>query len=152
MPNMVKAGGDGLHQVSILRAAGFPACEGWYSTIAAPHMLDEAVVQPWVARYVKRFGTQPADYSITAYDAAQVILAAIAAVAAAGKPVNRVTVRDAMQAGHVKTLQGEISFDANGDMQARQVSVFQVRHDPNYPADDIIHQFKYIGIAPAEDS
>jgi branched-chain amino acid transport system substrate-binding protein len=152
MPDMVKAGGDGLHQVSILKAAGFPACEGWYSTIAAPHMLDEAVVQPWIARYLKRFGTQPADYSITAYDAAQVVLAAIAAVATSGQPVNRASVRDAMQAGHVQTLQGEISFDGNGDMQSRVVSVFQVRHDPNYPSDDIIHQFKFVGVAPAEDT
>ncbi len=152
LPHVLKAGGDGLHQASILSGAGFPAAEGWYSTIAAPHMLDDKVVQPWIERYNKRWGTPPADYSITAYDAAQVVLAAIAAVAQSGKPVTRAAVRDAMQAGRVQTLQGEIAFDANGDMESRVVSVFQVHYDPSYPPADIIHQFRYVGAAPAEAS
>jgi branched-chain amino acid transport system substrate-binding protein len=152
MPDMTKVGGDGFHNVSILTGAGFPAAEGWYSTVAAPHMLDDAVVQPWIDRYQKRWGHLPSDYAITAYDGALVILQAIETVAASGKPVNRVTVRDAMQAGRVKTLQGEIGFDANGDMDTRPVSVFQVRHDPKYPDGDVIHQFKYIALAPSEES
>jgi len=41
MPDMIKAGGDGMHQQAILSAGGFPAAQGWYSTIAAPHMLDD---------------------------------------------------------------------------------------------------------------
>ena len=49
MPDMIKAGGDGLHQASILSGAGFPAAQGWYSTIAAPHMLDDAKLTDWVA-------------------------------------------------------------------------------------------------------
>jgi branched-chain amino acid transport system substrate-binding protein len=152
MPNVLKAGGDGLHQVSILSAAGFPACEGWYSTIAAPHMLDNKMVQPWVDAYVKRWGNPPSDYALTAYDAALVVLAAIKSVAEAGKPMNRASVRDAMQAGRVNSLQGEIAFDANGDMASRIVSVFQVRFDPKYPPNDVIHQFRYVGIAPASES
>ena len=152
MPGLVKAGGDGLHQVSILSGAGFPAAEGWYSTIAAPHMLDDSAVQPWIERYTKRWGTPPSDYSITSYDAALVLLAAIEGVAKSGNPVTREAVRDAIQAAHMKTLQGEISFDANGDLQSRVVSVFQVHLDPKYPANDVIHQFKYIGLAPAEQS
>ena len=152
MPNMIKAGGDGLHQVSVLGGAGFPAAEGWYTTIAAPHMLDDKVVQPWMDRYVKRWGTRPADYSITAYDAAQVVLAAIAAVAKTGQPVTRAAVRDAIQAGRVKTLQGDLAFDANGDLESHVVSVFQVKFDPNYPPTDVVHQFKYVGAAPSDAS
>jgi len=152
IPNIVKAGGDGLHQVSILGGAGFPAAEGWYSTIAAPHMLDDTVVQPWLERYMKRWGTPPSDYSITSYDAALILLAAIASVAKSRQPVTRAAVRDAIQAGKVKTLQGEISFDANGDLASRVVSIFQVHYDPKYPPTDVIHQFKYIGVAPADDT
>jgi branched-chain amino acid transport system substrate-binding protein len=152
MPTVLKAGGDGMHQVSILNAAGFPACEGWYSTIAAPHKVDDSVLQPWVERFVKRWGTQPSDYSITAYDAALVALAAIKSVAESGKPVTRGAVRDAIQSNHVNTLQGEIAYDANGDMTSRVVSVFQVKYDPKYPPNDVIHQFKYMGVAPASDS
>jgi branched-chain amino acid transport system substrate-binding protein len=150
IPDVVKAGGDGMHQQSILAGAGFPAAQGWYSTIAAPHMLDDAKLTPWVASYRKRWGKAPSDYAITAYDAALVVLAAIEAVAKSGAPVNRGAVRDAIQAGSVETLQGTLSFDANGDLASRVVSVFQVQYDPAYPADDIVHQFKYIGAAPAE--
>ena len=110
------------------------------------------VVQPWIERYTKRWGTPPSDYSITAYDAALVLLAAVETVARSGKPVAREAVRDAIQAGKVKTLQGEIAFDANGDMKARVVSVFQVHFNPKYPPNDVIHQFRYIGVAPAEES
>ena len=152
LPDTVKAGGDGFHNVSILNGAGFPAAQGWYSTIAAPHMLDDTVLQSWLDRYVKRWNGLPSDYAITAYDAALVVLQAISTVAKSGKPVNRAAVRDAMQTGRVKTLQGEIAFDSNGDLESRVVSVFQVRYDANYPSGDVIHQFKYIGSAPAENS
>jgi branched-chain amino acid transport system substrate-binding protein len=147
VPNMIKAGGDGLHQVSILGGAGFPAAEGWYSTIAAPHMLDDSVIKPWIERYMKRWVTPPADYSITAYDAAQVVLAAIASVAKTGAPVTRSAVRDAIQGGTVSTLQGDLAFDDNGDLRSHVVSVFQVRYDPAYPPTDVVHQFKYVGVA-----
>ena len=29
------------------------------------------------------------------------------------------------------------------------VSVFQVQLDTAYPANDVVHQFKYIGVAPS---
>jgi len=152
MPDMIKAGGDGLHQASILAGAGFPAAQGWYSTIAAPHMLDDAKLSAWLANYQKRWNAPPADYSITAYDAALVVLAAIETVAKSGAPVTRAAVRDAIQAGKVDTLQGSVAFDANGDLNARVVSVFQVQQDTAHPVNDVVHQFKYIGVALADNS
>jgi branched-chain amino acid transport system substrate-binding protein len=152
MPDIVKAGGDGMHQQAILAAGGFPAAQGWYSTIAAPHMLDDAKLSPWLARYQKRWNTPPSDYAITAYDAALVVLAAIETVAKSGTPVTRVSVRDAIQAGTVETLQGTLSFDVNGDLSSHVVSVFQVQYDSAYPVSDVVHQFKYIGEAPADSS
>jgi branched-chain amino acid transport system substrate-binding protein len=152
LPDIIKAGGDGLHQQSILAGGGFPAVQGWYSTIAAPHMLDDAKLAPWVANYHKRWGNQPSDYAITAYDAAQVVLAAIVAVAKFGGKVTREAVRDAIQSGKVDTLQGTLSFDDNGDLSSHVVSVFQVQHDTAYPADDAVHQFKYIGEALADSA
>jgi branched-chain amino acid transport system substrate-binding protein len=152
IPDVIKAGGDGLHQASILAGAGFPAAQGWYSTIAAPHMLDDAKVSGWLANYQKRWDSLPADYSITAYDAALVIIAAIETVAKSGAPVTRGAVRDAIQTGKVDTLQGPIAFDANGDISSRVVSVFQVQQDTAHPASDVLHQFKYIGVALADNS
>ena len=152
MPDMIKAGGDGLHQQAILSAGGFPAAQGWYSTIAAPHMLDDAKLSPWLARYEKRWSAPPSDYAITSYDAALVVLAAIEAVAKSGATISRGTVRAAIQAGKVDTLQGTLSFDEDGDLREHIVSVFQVQLDTTHPANDVVHQFKYIGVALASNS
>jgi len=90
----------------------------------------------------------PIDYSVTAYDAALVILDAIQRVVASGKPMDRHSIRDAIQVTNLDTVQGNIQFDENGDITDRTVSIFQVKHDSAYPNTDAIHQFKYVGSAP----
>src|SRR5271169_3130949 len=148
LPKMIKGGGDGLYGAEILRGAGFPAAEGWYATIAAPNILENPEAAPVIERFVKKYGQQPENYSITAYDAALVILDAVKRVAASGKEVTREAVRDAMQSAHVKTLQGEITFDENGDLRNREISVFRIVKDDKYPPEDVLHQYKYLGVAP----
>jgi branched-chain amino acid transport system substrate-binding protein len=149
LPNMIKGGGDGMYSTDLLSGAGFPAAEGWYVTIASPHVMDQPEVAAWAKKFEQKFGGPPEDYSITAYDGALVILDAIKRVAAAGKEVNRSNIRDAIQSAKVKTLQGEVSFDQNGDITNRVVSVFKVTKDDKFPLNDTIHQYKYIGVAPA---
>jgi branched-chain amino acid transport system substrate-binding protein len=149
MPKVIRAGGDGLLGAEILRGAGFPAAEGLYATNASPNMLEDSEAKPVIERFVKKYGQQPENYSLTAYDAALVILDAIKRVAASGKEVNRDNIRDAIASSHVKTLQGEVSFDENGDITSKVVSVYQIKHDANFPPDDVLHQYKYMGVAPA---
>jgi branched-chain amino acid transport system substrate-binding protein len=148
VPNLIKAGGDGMYGPSILQGAGFPAAEGWYATVASPHMLEDAELAPWVKRFTAKTGRQPSDYSITAYDAVLVVIDAIERLAKSGQPVNRSNMRDAIAATKLNTLQGEISFDENGDIKQRVIAVFQVKHDTSFPADDLVHQYKYVGVAP----
>jgi branched-chain amino acid transport system substrate-binding protein len=148
MPKVIRAGGDGLLGAEILRGAGFPAAEGLYATNASPNMLEDPEAKPVIERFVKKFGQQPENYSLTAYDAALVILDAVKRVADSGKEVNRANVRDAIQSSKVKTLQGEVSFDENGDITSKVISVYQIKHDPNFPPDDVLHQYKYVGTAP----
>lgn len=149
IPDVIKAGGDGMYGPSILQGAGFPASEGWYATVASPHMMEDADLQPWVKRFTAKTGRQPSDYSITAYDAVLVVIDAVERVAQSGKPVDRANVRDAIAATKLKTLQGEVSFDPNGDLNQRVVAVFQAKHDPAFPVDDLVHQYRYVGVAPA---
>jgi branched-chain amino acid transport system substrate-binding protein len=148
IPQVIKGGGDGMYAAEILRGAGFPAAEGWYATIAAPNILDNPDAKPFVEKFAKTYGQQPENYSITAYDAILVILDAVKRVAASGKQVTRDAVRDAIQSTHLKTLQGEISFDENGDITNRVISVFRIERDDKYPPDDVLHQYKYMGVAP----
>ena len=148
LPAIKKGGGDGIYGGDLLKGAGFPAIDGWYATIAAPHMTDDTKLASWMGAFKKKYGAAPEDYSITAYDAATVIVEAIKTVAATGKPVTREAVRDAIQSGKYKTLQGDISFDANGDLNSKVVSVFQVKKDDKLPLDDVAAQYHYIGVAP----
>src|SRR5262252_5604063 len=136
-PSVIKAGGDGMVDGGLLSAVGFPAIEGWYCTQASPHVMDDASMSDWVARYTKEFNMTPSDYAITAYDAVQVIVDSINRVSASGQPVNRDTVRDAMQSANLKTLQGPVSFDENGDIVNKVISVFQITHDAKSADDDV---------------
>ena len=148
IPKMPKGGGDGVQGGSFLTGGGFPAIEGWYATNASPHLTDSPEAADFVKTFKAKYGKAPDDYSITAYDGAQVVIDAIKRVAESGKPVNRDNVRDAMQSSNLKTLQGTVSFDENGDIKDRTVSVFQYKHDAKFPDDDIDHQQVYIGVAP----
>jgi branched-chain amino acid transport system substrate-binding protein len=147
-PQLIKAGGDGVYSAALLKGAGFPAMEGWYATIASPYIAENPDVAPWITRYREKFGQGPTAYSFTAYDATLVIFDAIKRVAETGKPVDRDAVRDAIQNANVKTLQGTVSFDENGDIKSRIVSVFRCTHNDKYADDDVLHQYKYIGVAP----
>jgi branched-chain amino acid transport system substrate-binding protein len=148
VPNMIKAGGDGVAGGSFLKGGGFPAVEGWYGTNAGPHLTESPEAASFVKTFQEKYHATPDDYSITAYDAAKVILAAVEDVAKSGKEMNRSNIRDAIQNSHVKTLQGTVAFDQHGDVLDRTVSVFQYRHDDKYPLDDITHQLKYLEAAP----
>jgi len=148
MPDITKAGGDGCYSAALLKGAGFPAMEGWYATIASPYIAANPDVKPWIERYTAKYGMGPVAYSFTAYDAMLVILDSIKRVAESGQPVNHDTVRDAIQTASVKTLQGTVSFDENGDIKSRIVSVFQCHHDAAAPDDSVLQQYKYLGVAP----
>ena len=148
LPNIIKSGGDGMYSAEVLKGAGFPAADGWYATTASPDLVASPDTKPFVEKFAKTYGQHPENYSITAYDAALVIVDAVKRVAASGKEVTRDAVRDAIQTSHLETLQGEVSFDDNGDITNRIVSVYRIVKDDKYPPDDMIHQYKYMGVAP----
>ena len=148
VPNMIKGGPDGMTSADLLSGAGFPAVQGWYTTIAAPHLVDDTKAQQFVAAFKGQFGVAPDDYSITGYDAALVMIDAVKRVAASGKPVTREAVQAALMTSKVPTIQGTVSFDANGDLADRTVSVFHIQKDATKPLDDVSAQYKYLQVAP----
>jgi branched-chain amino acid transport system substrate-binding protein len=137
MPGLPKLGGDGVYSVSFPQDAGL-AAENWYATIAAPDTIDEPQAQDWVARYQSRYGASPQDYALTAYDAVLVLDDTIKRLINDGMPINRDTVRDYAQMTNLPTLQGTISFDDNGDLKEKIISVFQVKDG----------KYQYVGAAP----
>jgi branched-chain amino acid transport system substrate-binding protein len=148
IPKVVKGGGDGVVGPAMLVAVGYPANEGWYGTRASPHAVGDQKAQQFVDAYFRKYNIPADDYTITSYDAALVMIDAIKRVGATGKAVTREAVRDALQAANVPTIQGVISFDENGDLKDRTVSVFQIQQDKNARPDDVSRQYHYIGPAP----
>ena len=148
IPNVIKAGGDGVMSPEILTAAGFPAAEGWYATQAAPHVAADSKAAQFVAHYKSKYGSSPDDYSITAYDAGLVIVDAVKRLVEAKKPLTKSNMRDAIQTAKVPSIQGVVAFDKNGDIKDRTVSVYQVKKDTTKPLDDMSAQYHYIGVAP----
>ena len=148
IPNVIKSGGDGLYGPEMFTAAGYPAAEGWYATIASPHLTEDPKNQSFVKRFTERFKTPPDDYSITAYNAALVVIDSVKRVHASGKPVTREHVRDAIQSAKVSTLQGEVSFDENGDLNSKVISVFRATKNDAAAMEETDKQYKYVGVAP----
>ena len=148
LPKTIKAGGDGMFGADLLTGAGFPAVEGWYATQASPHVVDDPKLANWSKKYTAAYKMGPDDYTVTSYDAAQIIIGAVKAVHASGKPITRDAVRDAIQASKTNTLQGAVTFDANGDLVNKVISVYQITKDGAKPLDDPASQYKYLGVAP----
>jgi branched-chain amino acid transport system substrate-binding protein len=148
VPKMIKGGGDGVYGPEMLTAVGYPANEGWYATVASPHVTEEAKMASWVKAYKEKFHVDPDDYAVTAYDAATVIIAAIRQASDGGKEPTRAAVRDAIQAAKVKTLQGPVAFDANGDLEDKTISVFQIKQNKDITPEDM-GNYHYIGVAPS---
>lgn len=137
MPQLPKLGGDGMYSVSFPQDVGV-AAENWYATIAAPDTIDQPEAADWVGKYQSKYGKSPQDYALTAYDAVLVIDDTVSRLLRDGMPITRENVLDYAQATSLPTLQGVISFDENGDLKDKVVSVFQVK--------DGLYQF--MGAAP----
>jgi branched-chain amino acid transport system substrate-binding protein len=148
MPKVIKAGGDGMFGADLLTGAGFPAVEGWYATQASPHVVDDPRLAKWSKAYEAKYKMGPDDYTVTSYDAANIIIGAIATLKKEKKPLNRVNVRNAIQLSKTPTLQGVVQFDKNGDLLNKVISVFQIQENKSKPLDDPASQYKYIGVCP----
>jgi branched-chain amino acid transport system substrate-binding protein len=137
MPSVPKMGGDGMYSVSLISDAG-PAAENWYATIAAPDTIDLPEAADWVGRYQAKYGRAPQDYALTAYDGVLVIEDTINRLVRDGMPITRQNVRDYAAQTNLPTLQGVISFDENGDLKDKIVSVFQIKDGA----------YRFVGAAP----
>ena len=74
---------------------------------------------------------------------------AILGVDVGGTFTDAVLVEDGrVQTAKVPTIQGVVSFDANGDLADRTVSVFQIKKDTTKPLTDVSAQYKYLEVAP----
>jgi len=125
MPNVKGLSTDGIAGSDFVQAAG-EAGEGWLVTQAAPNLEAIPAAAQFIKDFTARFNTPPVAYSGGAYDAVNVIVAAVKKVAESGQPVNRANVRDAILATKdFPGVTGPISFDANGDRVQKQITIWK---------------------------
>ena len=96
-------GGDGWDSSDLDRAA---ADGGYYSNHYSPDDT-RPIVQDWVANYEARFGSVPDALATLAYDAANLLIAAIESAGVDDPAV----VKDAMAAIDYEAVSGRITFD-----------------------------------------
>ena len=138
MPRVIKAGSDGVYDLSWPKQSGKEAVEGWFCSQASPELVTASKLEAWVTKFKNQMKREPTNYAITAYDAVLVIADAVERTAAANKPMTRSNIRDAIQATKLSSIQGPIAFDGNGDILSRTVSIYQWRDG----------EIKYVSVAP----
>ncbi|WP_439624438.1 branched-chain amino acid ABC transporter substrate-binding protein [Gemmata sp.] len=115
---------DGCYEEAFIKAAGAEVLNGrCYATIGG---LDPSGLKgaEFVKRYKARYMADPEAYAIYGYEAAAVVLAALAVVA----KKDRAAVRKAVLAtkDFDKGVFGKWSFDANGDTTLEQLTVSKI--------------------------
>jgi branched-chain amino acid transport system substrate-binding protein len=138
MPKVVKAGSDGVYDLSWPKQSGKEAVEGWFCSQASPELVTSPKVEAWVTKFKSQMKREPTNYAITSYNAVLVVADAIGRTASANKPLTRANLRDSIQATKMSSIQGPIAFDANGDILTRTVSIYQWRDG----------EIKYVSVAP----
>ena len=138
MPRVIKAGSDGVYDLSWPKQSGKEAVDGWFCSQASPELVTSGKLEAWVTKFKKEMKRDPTNYAITSYDAVLVIADAVERTAKANKAITRTNLRDAIQATKLASIQGPIAFDANGDILTRTVSIYQWRDG----------EIKYVGVAP----
>src|SRR5437870_4494345 len=138
MPRAIKAGSDGVYDLSWPNQSGKEAVDGWFCSQASPELVTAPKVEAWVTKFKSDMKRDPTNYAITSYDAVLVIADAVERTAKANKAITRTNLRDAIQATKLASIQGPIAFDANGDILTRTVPIYQWRDG----------ETKYVGVAP----
>jgi len=117
-PSIRFMGPDGIRTPQLLRQAGGDAVGTYLTSEVIPVASYTGRAKEWAGRYRARYGESPGDYSIYGYDAAKVVLAAIAK---AGQRSNdRAAIRElVMGTKDFDGILGRWSFDEHGDTSLR---------------------------------
>jgi branched-chain amino acid transport system substrate-binding protein len=121
--------GDAVTPDSFLNLAGDAAEEGVYSTLAGIGTFDGK--DAFDAAYQAEYGIAATGYAAQGYTCAQIFIDALKR-AAATNPADLTALREAMRVAVTDTtvtydtVQGDITFDANGDTSQLIVSIYSV--------------------------
>ena len=73
IPKVIKAGSDGVYDLSWPKQSGKEAVDGWFCSQASPELVTSPKVEAWVTKFKSTMKRDPTNYAITAYNAVLVI-------------------------------------------------------------------------------
>ncbi|HEY5539947.1 MAG TPA: branched-chain amino acid ABC transporter substrate-binding protein [Coriobacteriia bacterium] len=127
-------GGDGLYDPQFVKLAGATEAEGDFATSVGYPTDKLPLGQDFLAAYNKKYpGQAPAAYDAYAYDATNVIIAAVVEAAksvGADKvvsPAGRTEIIKDVAATNVTGVTGAIAFDAHGDTTNKAITLYTVQ-------------------------
>jgi branched-chain amino acid transport system substrate-binding protein len=115
-------GGDGVKDPEFLTLAGGSA-EGWYLSCPCRDLNADEVGQAFSERYEAEFKTAPGTYSPEAYDAAMMIIKAVAEL---GDTADRESVYDTVSKGTHEGVAKTLTFDEKGEYAGAGIYIYQV--------------------------
>jgi basic membrane protein A len=116
-------GGDGIVEAEFTKVAQ-DAANGSYGTVAAVNAATLPEAAKFLADYKAKYNEEVGAYSANAYEATNIIIAAMKRATAA----DREAVRAAIAATKdYKGVIGTTSFDENGDTTNRWISIYEVK-------------------------
>lgn len=117
--------GNGVKD-SVFETGAGTAGIGWYFTCGCQDASVAPSAKQFTADYKAAFSTDPGTYSSEAYDATNILIAAIKTAAAAGT-ATRATVNDAVNQTNYQGITGHITFGPDGDLPPGEgtVNLFQ---------------------------
>jgi branched-chain amino acid transport system substrate-binding protein len=127
----ILSGADGILSTQFLDAAG-EAALGMY--LSGPDLgFENAIYETFLAEYQERYGTEPtAAFHAHAYDATNILLAAVEQVAQVGDDgtllIGRAALREAVAAtSGFEGITGTLTCDENGDCADPRIAVNEVQ-------------------------
>ncbi len=127
MPQAPLIGSDRLANSQFAKAAG-PSARGAYYTVVGPHPASLRPAQGFIRDYKKLYGSEVGTYSLQAFDATNLLIAAIARAIddAGGKlPTREQVLHEVSLTRNYGGVMGSMSFDARGDTSLKLLTAYQ---------------------------
>jgi branched-chain amino acid transport system substrate-binding protein len=141
MPKVPLIGSDRLANDQFAKSAGATA-RGSYYTVVGPHPASIRQAQGFVRDYQKAYGQTVGTYSLPAFDATNLLIAAIGrSIDDAGgqRPTRAQVLQEVSQTAAYSGAMGVMSFDSRGDTSLMLVSAYQWMADTE-PAGKFVAQ------------
>ena len=127
MPRVPLVGSDRLANSQFAKSAG-AGVRGTYYTIVGPHPASLRSAQGFLRDYQKQYGQDVGTYSLQAFDATNLLIAAIARAIddAGGKlPTREQVLKQVSRTAGYRGVMGVMSFDAQGDTSLKLITADQ---------------------------